>query len=218
MDWTLDELETQVATALRAADVGPLNGQIAEVPNGRTIRYYTTIGLLERPRQAGRTALYGRRHLEQVVAIKRLQARGLPLAEIQQKLPAMSEAELAALAALPSPMEQPGEEHGPAPQRESRRDRAFWGSEPAEASPVSVPVLPAPAPASAIQPDVTTALAVTGITLANGVTLTFPSERVLSAADLEAIRAALGGVTETLRARGLVPDELAPEKKDEEAP
>ncbi|HUR26607.1 MAG TPA: MerR family transcriptional regulator [Planctomycetota bacterium] len=207
MDWSLDELETQVATALQAAGVGPLNGQIAEVPNARTIRYYTTIGLLDRPRQAGRTALYGRRHLEQVVAIKRLQARGLPLADIQRQLPALSDAELQTLAALPA-LDVAGEQHGPEPKRESRRDRAFWGSEPADPSPVpSVPVTQA-----------TSAVAVTGITLACGVTLTFPSERALSAADLEAIRAALVGVTETLRARGLVTDELAPEKKDEEAP
>lgn len=216
MDWSLDELETRVAEALEQAGVGPLNGQIAEVPNGRTIRYYTTIGLLDRPRQAGRTALYGRRHLEQVVAIKRLQAKGLPLADIQKQLPAMTDVELAALAALPAGalVEAPAAMHGPEPKRESRRERAFWGSEPADVAP---PAASMPAITPALTPAITPAARVTGISLANGVTLTFPCERALSAADLEAIRAALDGVTETLRARGLVADDAA-QQKEEEAP
>lgn len=214
MDWSLDELETHVAAALEQAGVGPLNGQIAEVPNGRTIRYYTTIGLLDRPRQAGRTALYGRRHLEQVVAIKRLQAKGLPLADIQKQLPAMSDTELASLAALPAAAlaEAPVAMHGPEPKRESRRERAFWGSEPADVTASTPPITPM------ITPTITPTTLVTGISLANGVTLTFPCERALSAADLEAIRAALGGVTETLRARGLLPTGEPAEKKEEEAP
>lgn len=209
MDWSLDELETHVAAALEQAGVGPLNGQIAEVPNARTIRYYTTIGLLDRPRQAGRTALYGRRHLEQVVAIKRLQAKGLPLADIQKQLPAMSDTELASLAALPAGAlaDAPAAMHGPEPKRESRRERAFWGSEPADVTTST----------AAVTPTITPTTLVAGISLANGVTLTFPCERALSAADLEAIRAALGGVTETLRARGLITDDAA-HKKEEEAP
>jgi hypothetical protein len=163
--------------------------------------------------------LYGRRHLEQVVAIKRLQARGLPLADIQQKLPALTDAELAALAALPATLDASEAVHGPEPKRESRRDRSFWNAEPPDASPVPSPGTSPGAPL-AMDPvtHATPAVAVTGITLANGVTLTFPSERALSAADLEAIRAALDGVTETLRARGLVLIDDAAQKKEEEAP
>src|SRR6058998_412285 len=85
--WTIDELGTQVALALSVDYKGPPNERVREVPDLRTIRYYTTLGLLDRPAQLrGRTALYGRRHLLQLVAIKRLQSRGLPLAEIQAEL------------------------------------------------------------------------------------------------------------------------------------
>ena len=46
------------------------------VPDARTIRYYATLGLIDRPEAfRGRTALYGARHLSQLVAIKRLQAK-----------------------------------------------------------------------------------------------------------------------------------------------
>ena len=73
--WTIDELGAVVALALSVDYAGQANGRVREVPDRRTIRYYTTLGLIDRPaRMRGRTALYGRRHLLQLVAIKRLQA------------------------------------------------------------------------------------------------------------------------------------------------
>ena len=85
--WTISELGAQVALALSVDYQGPPNGRVRGVPDLRTIRYYTTLGLLDRAADMrGRTALYGRKHLLQLVAIKRLQARGLGLAEIQQQL------------------------------------------------------------------------------------------------------------------------------------
>ena len=69
------------------------------MPDRRTIRYYTTLGLIDRPAEMrGRTALYGRRHLLQFVAIKKLQARGRSLAEIQQALAGQTDKELARIA------------------------------------------------------------------------------------------------------------------------
>lgn len=192
MDWSLEQLSAHVETALATVPVGPLNGQIAEVPNARTIRYYTTIGLLDRPRAAGRTALYGRRHLEQLVAIKRLQARGLALSDVQRELSALDEAALARLAGLP--LNGPVDIAGPRQHQESRRDRAFWGADPAASAPSAPLVADGAAPARPI----------TGITLADGVTLAFVCARPVDEQDLEALRAALAGVTETLRARGLL--------------
>ena len=56
------------------------------------MRWYATIGLVDRPLAArGRTALYGPRHLLQLVAVKRLQAQGRTLAEIQFELAGASE-------------------------------------------------------------------------------------------------------------------------------
>src|SRR3954464_9576915 len=85
--WTIDELGSQVALALSDNYQGQRNGSVREVPDLRTIRYYTTLGLIDRPAEMrGRTALYGRRHLLQLVAIKRLQSRGLSLAGVQREL------------------------------------------------------------------------------------------------------------------------------------
>ena len=74
--WTLGELVGRVAEAIGAADVRAPNGRVTEVPDGRVIRWYATIGLVDRPSGfRGRTALYGARHLLQLVAIKRRDSR-----------------------------------------------------------------------------------------------------------------------------------------------
>jgi hypothetical protein len=100
--WTLAELVERVAGALSSGYDGQVNRRVTEVPDIRAIRYYTTLGLLDRPAEMrGRTALYGPRHLWQLVAIKRLQADGRSLAEIQQELTAAPDAALRRLAAIP---------------------------------------------------------------------------------------------------------------------
>src|SRR5581483_2196724 len=97
--WTLEELSAQVALALAVDYAWPASGRVREVPDTRTIRYYTTLGMIDRPAEMrGRTALYGMRHLLQVVAIKRLQAQGLSLAEIQGRLVGLTDAALRELA------------------------------------------------------------------------------------------------------------------------
>src|SRR6516164_5237389 len=103
--WTIDELSEQVALALDGPGyAGVRSGRVRDVPDLRTIRYYTTLGLLDRPAaMRGRTALYGSRHLLQLVAIKRLQARGLTLAEVQQRVLGLSEAALKRVIATAAP-------------------------------------------------------------------------------------------------------------------
>src|SRR5438309_557465 len=100
--WTLDELAGRVAQALAADDVRAPNGRVREVPDGRAIRWYTTIGLVDRPLGfRGRTALYGPRHLLQIVAVKRRQAAGLALADIQSELAGATDDTLGRVAKLP---------------------------------------------------------------------------------------------------------------------
>src|SRR5271168_5531128 len=85
--WTIDELGSRVALALSVDYDGQVSGRVRHVPDRRTIRYYTTLGLIDRPLEMrGRTALYGRRHLLQLVAIKRLQAQGQTIADLQREL------------------------------------------------------------------------------------------------------------------------------------
>jgi DNA-binding transcriptional MerR regulator len=97
--WTLEQLSDRVADLLADGYEGQRNGRVRELPNGRTIRWYTTIGLVDRPLATrGRVALYGRRHALQLAAIKRLQARGMTLAEVQERLLSASDEELAGIA------------------------------------------------------------------------------------------------------------------------
>src|SRR5919206_1626591 len=100
--WTLDELAERVGAALAVDYAGQPSGRVRDVPDRRAIRWYTTIGLVDRPlAHRGRTALYGPRHLLQLVAVKRLQAKGLSLVAIQQELAGATDSQLARIARLP---------------------------------------------------------------------------------------------------------------------
>src|SRR5512145_1446950 len=58
--------------------------KVAEIPSERTIRYYTASGIIDRPlRFLGTRAVYGYRHLLQVLVVKALQSRDLPLRKIR---------------------------------------------------------------------------------------------------------------------------------------
>ena len=101
--WTLQDLVSEVATRI-AALPAPRNGQVRAIPDDRTVRYYATIGLLDRPSaMRGRTALYGKKHVAQVVAIKRLQAMGRSLAEIQTLWPTLDDRTLARMSGVELP-------------------------------------------------------------------------------------------------------------------
>jgi hypothetical protein len=98
--WTLADLVSEVAARI-AALPPPKNGQVRAVPDDRTIRYYVTLGLLDRPSaMRGRTALYGPRHVAQVIAIKRLQTMGRSLAEIQALWPTLDDPTLARMSGV----------------------------------------------------------------------------------------------------------------------
>lgn len=102
--WTIDELAQQAAETLAACGVQAPNGRVTALPDRRVIRWYATLGLLDRPlRTGGRTARYGSRHLLQLVAVKRRQAQGRSLAEIQAELTGATDATLREAAGLPAP-------------------------------------------------------------------------------------------------------------------
>lgn len=101
--WTISELAAVAAAVLGDAPVR-VNGRVRDLPNERLIRWYTTIGLLDPPSgRRGRTALYGERHLLQLVAIKRRQAAGRTIAQIQAELLGATNTTLRAIAQLPDP-------------------------------------------------------------------------------------------------------------------
>lgn len=130
--YRIDELAEAAATALVAVGAVPPSARVSALPDRRMLRYYTTLGLLDRALEIrGRTAYYGRRHLLQIVAIKRLQAGGATLADVQARLAGATTAELERIADLPA---TDGVVPPPAPAR-----REFWRAPPAPApTPVAV--------------------------------------------------------------------------------
>ncbi|MBS2031298.1 MAG: MerR family transcriptional regulator [Deltaproteobacteria bacterium] len=189
--WTLDELAARAALALASGAEQP-SGRVREVPDLRSIRYYTTLGLLDRPAAfRGRTALYGTRHLAQLVAIKRLQAQGQPLAQVQRTLASMDERELLHLAALPHDAKAETL-HAPHPDAEPAPARAkdFWTARPSEIAPAA-PSLKEEPGLQAVALDAKALLVLTG-------------EKSLDPTDLEAIRAAAAPLVKLLKKRGLL--------------
>lgn len=101
---TLDDLADAVQAMLGEKRLleAQADGRISAAPDPRTVRYYTTLGLLDRPEIVSREARYGQRHVLQLCAIKAMQAAGLPLADIQARLYAKTDAELESLIASAS--------------------------------------------------------------------------------------------------------------------
>lgn len=183
--WTINELVDEVERRI-AALPKPQNGQIRAVPDDRTIRYYGTIGLLDRPAaMRGRTALYGKKHVAQVVAIKRLQTMGRSLAEIQALWPTLDDATLARMSGI----ELPG-----TPKKSARKD--FWKAEPKVIEPTPRPVQsrpPAAAPAELrieLAPNISLSIALS-------------EDVAISRADVAAIRAAAAPLISELARRQL---------------
>jgi DNA-binding transcriptional MerR regulator len=226
--WTLDELTERVDAALAVGYDGQPSGRVRDVPDRRAIRWYTTIGLIDRPAaHRGRTALYGPRHLLQLVAVKRLQARGLPLVAIQQELAGATDTQLARVARLPAATPVgaassavvgpgaggeavPGEPRVPnaargaaartTPARGSARQSGFWREQPAAVAAAGAAPAIQPAPGDGEVGEVAT---LHGVRLGEGATLLLEPGRELESADLRAILEAAHPLLAALRARGL---------------
>lgn len=201
--WTLEELRRQARRAL--ADLGP---QPASHLTDRTIRYYTTLGLVDRPLGVrGRTVLYGPRHLLQLLAIRRLQEQGLTLAEMQRRQSTrMPAARLERLAREGSAGEvEPVAERVALYASAPAREPDVWRETPASWTPkarASRERRPPPPAARLVQV----------IELAPGVTLALPATRALGATDVAAVQAAAVTLLTELTSRRLLPEEDAEEE------
>lgn len=96
---SLEQLSEEVARLLEQKGLMAVqqDHRVSAAPDIRTIRYYTTLGLLDRPVIEGRQARYNQRHILQLLGIKALQVLSLPLAEIQSRLYGLSDSELEAV-------------------------------------------------------------------------------------------------------------------------
>ena len=217
--WTLDELAERVETALAVDYHGQASGRVRPVPDQRAIRWYTTIGLVDRPvAHRGRTALYGPRHLLQLVAVKRLQAMGLPLVSIQRELAGANDTQLTRVARLPAgvaaepvagaaatqPPATTAQPEGvaarpggatPHPARAKAARARFWREQPAAftAATGADPTAFADPRAATLQ----------GLRLGDGATLLLEPGRELGAEDVHAILDAARPLLDALRDRGL---------------
>jgi DNA-binding transcriptional MerR regulator len=191
---------------------------VRETLTERTIRYYTTLGLVDPPAEKrGLRAMYGRRHLLQLLAIKRLQTEGLTLQEIQERLQALTNARLEQIARVPEGIgaDRGREAEAPSSGR-SRRATRFWATPPdvrpaqegpGQRSPALAEehqaVLRAPTTpyehVSAVEEGL-----LQGVPLASAVTLLIATAQRLSRADVEALRSAATPLLDLIRRRGLV--------------
>ena len=205
--WTLDELTGAVAEALAVGYPGAPSARVRNVPDQRTIRWYVTRGLVDPPiAMRGRQALYGPRHLLQLVALKRRQAEGTPLASIQAELAGLPDASLARIAQMhPAAGQQSQPDTAPEPTDGARI--RFWADHPAQApalrplgTPVDVGAMAVPDTPTGLGAPVDTAVpsapciegTIRGIHLARGVILLLDDEILPSThtPDAAALRAA----------------------------
>lgn len=140
--WNLEELAEE---SQRYLDDDGDSKRIQWKPNGRQIRYYCTLGLLDKPEtENGRTVWYGPKHLLQLLAIKRLQQDGMKLADIQRALAGATVEKMRSLAGLPDGFlgelddsvkrrSVPGDSRAIGSQ--PRRETAFWTARPAASQP-----------------------------------------------------------------------------------
>ena len=195
--WTLDELCERAASALAVDYAGQASGRVRDVPDRRTVRYYTTLGLIDRPAaMRGRTALYSVRHVLQLAAIKRLQAQGLSLTEVQERLVGRTDAALRTLARLPAGFDGETTVDQPA-DAPDRRAGSFWAAAPAEPQPPR---------------------ALTGVPLTDGATLLLETAGPLNETDLSALRAAAAPLLTLLRSRRLLADDEGTSTPNGDAP
>lgn len=214
----IEELGAKVALALSVDYDGPPNSRVREVPDRRTIRYYTTLGLIDRPAEMrGRTALYGQRHLLQLVAIKRLQGRGLSLAEIQQHLVGQTDAALRRLARLPD-LEGLSAPSTPAEVPDNagtERSTPFWtaspapapgpaqGDEQADATPDAIRST-LPPPSDHASEEAAAVVPLQGLPLNDEVLLLFAPSRSVDEEDIAALRVAAAPLLKLLERRRLL--------------
>jgi DNA-binding transcriptional MerR regulator len=199
--WTIEELANRVAEVLARDYAASPDNRVRGIPDLRSIRYYTTLGLLDRPTLHGRTAYYGARHLLQLAAIKRLQAERWPLAKIQRALLHMKDEELAKVArvqveAIPQQR---------APSEPAAANRPFWKESPAAfVSEVSEHEAHSAGPMNG---------ALQGIELTGDVTLLVRAVRSLNDEDIQAIRAVAGPLLDLLQRRRLLDRAVLPTEK-----
>jgi DNA-binding transcriptional MerR regulator len=148
-DFTIDELVAVAGDLLRQSAVTQTRWKVGQIPDVRTVRFYSSTGLLPKPLDyRGSAALFGYRHLLTLLAIKNLQAQFLPLQEVRKRLAQLDEEGLEQLVQPGIPIDQTdwGTRRESATDNKARpRSRGKpESSTPRPQSPVSASMEPAP--------------------------------------------------------------------------
>jgi DNA-binding transcriptional MerR regulator len=112
--------------------------RVTDLPTARTIRFYTAQGLVDKPSaREGTSAVYGYRHLLQLLAIKYLQSQYLPLVKVRSLVSGASNRDLELLIPEIAPAVHRGIE------REDRRLIEQLAGRAPQPAPGSAPAAPA---------------------------------------------------------------------------
>ncbi|ROO90389.1 MerR-like DNA binding protein [Actinocorallia herbida] len=209
-EWTITQLASRAAEELADLDV---NGRVQDVPNARLIRWYTTLGLLDPPLRHGRTARYTRRHLLQLIAVKRRQAAGRSLAEIQAELLQAPDQRLSAITGPVPDIAWSGSSPRPERPEPGPSARRFWAAPPTTETSAAQGAQPSPVEAETAggqgaqpSPVEFENAAFQGIRLAPGAMLLLEGGP-LSADQVSALHGAAAPLLAELARLGLLPPE-----------
>jgi DNA-binding transcriptional MerR regulator len=119
---TLSEIVELSQRLLDANGVSP-GSRAASALSERSVRWYTSAGIVDAPGRVGRVAGYGRRHLLQLLYTRQAQAAGTSLEEVREQITGCTTEQLTAmvhmdLGALP----------GDLGEVTAGRDSAFWAA------------------------------------------------------------------------------------------
>src|SRR3954471_7255806 len=84
--WNARGLAAHVTALVDSAGLRPTNASARAAPSARSVRFYVSHGLLDRPEGAGTAATYGYRHFLQLLAIKIRQREGATLDTSNKKM------------------------------------------------------------------------------------------------------------------------------------
>src|SRR5215210_6154766 len=88
--WNARGLAAHVTALVDAAGMRPTNASARAAPSARSVRFYVSNGLLDRPEGKGTAATYNYRHLLQLLAIKIRQREGQTLEVIKGEMTTMT--------------------------------------------------------------------------------------------------------------------------------
>ncbi|MBW1701305.1 MAG: MerR family transcriptional regulator [Deltaproteobacteria bacterium] len=101
-EFSIDELVEHAAQMIQLFVPKQERYKVTDYPDVRTVRFYTTRGLMDKPhRYSGQQAVYRVKHLIQLIVIKYLQSQYLSIKKVAEMINGLSQEELLIIIDLP---------------------------------------------------------------------------------------------------------------------